>query len=88
MGNEQAQEILGPKALQAIPKRALDESGQSTVNFEEPVTTGGLEGIDIGTGFVRICRSARQNLKKRTHKRLMRKSWQMHVRSVHKVQSE
>ena len=37
---------------------------------------------------MQICRSARQKLRKRTHKRLMRSSWQMHVRSVHKMQSE
>ena len=63
MGNEQAQEFLGPKALQASPKRGLDEAEQSTVNFGGTVTTaapGGLAGISIGIGFVQICRSARQ----------------------------
>ena len=76
MGNEQAQEILGPKALQGTPKRALDESGQSTVNFGEPVTTtapGGLAGIGIGVGFVQICMSARQKLRKRIHKKAYEK---------------
>ena len=91
MGNEQVQQILGPKAPQASTKRDLDEAEQSTVNFGGIVTTaapGGLAGMGIGIGFVQICRSARQKLRTRTPKKLMRRSWQMHVRSVHKVQSE